>query len=327
MKKSLSVLLACVMILALATVAFASGEASGGLAGTYTYNETNVFGLEIAWTLTLNANGTYALSEENVVAGFATYTGTYTANGSTVTCGPMAEDGPGYYDWADPAGFTVTVSGSTFTPGGSTPAAAGGDASGEASGETSAEAGGADAEAAYVEYIHEWLLAELQVNANLTIEQIEDEFMPLVEAKDYTSFPAEMLYNGMLEQGSAMTFEEFAAQYQPASEEPSGETSSSEPSSAEPAAELSKGGWPLSGSGDTSLAAFKVYLKAYMDCVPEMDGHEEELYDLIDAESWAAPVAMAWENWFEENAMTYDEFAAAGGTYSLHRFDLTSPPA
>ena len=91
--------------------------------------------------------------------------------------------------------------------------------------------------------------------------------------------------------------------------------------------ELSDGGWPLSGSGDTSMDAFKSYLKAYMDCVPEMDGHEEELYGLIDAESWAAPVAMAWENWFEENAMTYDEFVAANGEYSLHMFGLISPAA
>ena len=206
------------------------------------------FGLEIAWTLVLNEDGTYALSEENVVAGYATYTGTYTANGDVITCGPMAEAGPGYYDWADPKGFTVTVSGNSFVPGGA--------ASGEPSSNTS-------------------------------------------------------------------------------SDEPSGETRSAEPSSepvsGEPAsgetAALSKGGWPLSGSGDTSLAAFKTYLKAYMDCVPEMDGHEEELYGLIDAESWAAPVAMAWENWFEENAMTYDEFVAENGTYSLHRFEITSPAA
>ena len=68
-------------------------------------------------------------------------------------------------------------------------------------------------EEAYVEYIHEWLLAELEVNSNMTIEQIEDEFMPLIEAGNYTDFPAEMLYGGMLENGVAMTFEEFAAQY------------------------------------------------------------------------------------------------------------------
>ena len=112
-----------------------------------------------------------------------------------------------------------------------------------------------------------------------------------------------------------------------ASGEPSGEASGAPSGEASGDAALSKGGWPLSGSGDTSMDAFKTYLKAYMDCVPEMDGHEEELYGLIDAESWAAPVAMAWENWFEENAMTYDQFVAAGGAYSLHPFGVTNPPA
>ncbi|MCD7844740.1 MAG: hypothetical protein LUG57_02580 [Oscillospiraceae bacterium] len=92
-------------------------------------------------------------------------------------------------------------------------------------------------------------------------------------------------------------------------------------------AELSDGGWPMSGAGDTSMDAYKSYLKAYMDCVPEMDGHEEELYGLIDAENFEAPVAMAFENWFEENAMTYDEFVAADGTYALHYFGVTSPAA
>ncbi|MCD8117110.1 MAG: hypothetical protein LUE21_08390 [Oscillospiraceae bacterium] len=89
--------------------------------------------------------------------------------------------------------------------------------------------------------------------------------------------------------------------------------------------ELSDGGWPLSGSGDTSMDAYKAYLKAYMDCVPEMDGHEEELYGLIDAENFEAPVAMAFEDWFEENAMSYDEFVAADGVYALHYFGETSP--
>ena len=66
-------------------------------------------------------------------------------------------------------------------------------------------------EDAFVEYIHEWLLAELAVNSNMTIEQVEDEFMPLIEAGDYTSFPAEMLWSGMLNNGVAMTFDEFVA--------------------------------------------------------------------------------------------------------------------
>ena len=101
---------------------------------------------------------------------------------------------------------------------------ASGEAAGEASGEASAET--KTAEEAYVDYVYEWLLAELAVNSSMTIEQVEDEFMPLIEAGDYVTFPADMLYNGMLNSGVAMTFEEFAAQYVPegeASGEPSGE--------------------------------------------------------------------------------------------------------
>ena len=194
----------------------AAAEAGGDVAGVYVYNETNVYGLENVWTLTLNADGTYALNEVNLVAGDATYTGTYTAAGSVVTCGPMAEEGPGFYDWADPAGFVITVSGDGFAPGGEAAAAA-----------------------------------------------------------------------------------EVA---------------------------LSEGGWPLTGSGDTSMDAYKSYLKAYMDCVPEMDGHEEELYGLIDEETFSdPPVCMAFEDQFEQNAMTFDEFVAAGGEYSLAELALTNP--
>lgn len=226
MKKLVSLLAVLCLVLCLCVPALASaepaasgeasGEASGSVAGTYTYTEVNAYSLEILWTLELTDDGAYALTEENVVAGVVTYTGTYTADGSVVTCGPMAEDGPPVYDWSNPAGFVVTVSGEGFVPG---------------------------AQAA----------------------------------------------------------------------------------SGEPAA-LSDGGWPLSGSGDTSMDAYKSYMKAYMDCVPEMDGHEEELYGLIDQEAFAdPPVCMAFEDWFQENAMSYDEFVAAGGVYDLEYFGITNP--
>jgi len=76
-----------------------------------------------------------------------------------------------------------------------------------------AEAPAADDElyAAFVEYIHEWLLNEEANNEQMTLDVVENEFMPLVKAGDFESFPADMLYNGMLETGSPMTFEEFAA--------------------------------------------------------------------------------------------------------------------
>ena len=35
--------------------------------------------------------------------------------------------------------------------------------------------------------------------------------MTLIEAGDYTSFPDEMLWSGMLNKGVAMTFDEFVA--------------------------------------------------------------------------------------------------------------------
>ena len=65
--------------------------------------------------------------------------------------------------------------------------------------------------AAYVNYIHEWLLAEDEVNDQMTSDIVENEFMPLVEAGDFTSFPADMLFNGMLENGAALTYDEFVA--------------------------------------------------------------------------------------------------------------------
>ena len=82
----------------------------------------------------------------------------------------------------------------------------------EPAAEAAPAAGAADPQAAYAEYIHEWLLAELEVNSSMTIDQIENEFMPLVEAGDYVTFPAEMLYGGMLNSGVALTFEEWSAQ-------------------------------------------------------------------------------------------------------------------
>ncbi len=90
---------------------------AASVAGTYTYTEVNAYSLEILWTLELTDDGAYALTEENVVAGVVTYTGTYTADGDVVTCGPMAEAGPPVYDWSNPAGFVVTVSGESFVPG------------------------------------------------------------------------------------------------------------------------------------------------------------------------------------------------------------------
>ena len=94
-------------------------------------------------------------------------------------------------------------------------AGASGEASGESSGDASAEPAAeeaADPQTAYAEYLHEWLLAEDAGNDTMTSDIVENEFMPLILAGDYTTFPAEMLWNGMLNNGSPMTFEEWSAQ-------------------------------------------------------------------------------------------------------------------
>ncbi|MCD7769704.1 MAG: hypothetical protein LUH36_06295 [Oscillospiraceae bacterium] len=85
-------------------------------------------------------------------------------------------------------------------------------ASGE-SAEPAAEtvAAGDTSEAAYVEYLHQWLQAEDEVNETMTEDVVENEFMPLIEAGDYTTFPAEMLWGDMLVNGNPMTYEEFVA--------------------------------------------------------------------------------------------------------------------
>ena len=94
---------------------FAPG-APAGEAKVYTYSETNGMGLEISWTLTLNADGSYVLTEVNAFVGEVSYQGSsYTVDGNTVTCGAMAS-APAVSDWAKAEGFTATIDGETFTP-------------------------------------------------------------------------------------------------------------------------------------------------------------------------------------------------------------------
>ena len=95
----------------------ACGGSKNDVVGTYTFTETNAVGLQISWSLELKEDGTYALSETNDFLGTVTYAGTsYTAEDGVVSCGSMTE-GPAYYVWANPAGFTATLNADgTFTP-------------------------------------------------------------------------------------------------------------------------------------------------------------------------------------------------------------------
>ena len=98
-----------------------------------------------------------------------------------------------------------------------------GDASGEPSGEASeppasasventAHGGtpGATSEADYQAYLKAWLAAEHAVNANMTDEAV-GEFEACIDAMDFEAFPGDMLFNGMLTTGSAMTYDQFVA--------------------------------------------------------------------------------------------------------------------
>lgn len=104
--------------------------------------------------------------------------------------------------------------------------AEGGDASGEPSGEmggdvpsdvpasasqTNSAHGTASAdEAGYKEYLHAWLDAEFAVNTTMD-DSTKTEFEACIEALDFTTFPGDMFFSGMLTTGAAMTYDEFIA--------------------------------------------------------------------------------------------------------------------
>lgn len=143
-------------------------------------------------------------------------------------------------------------------------------------------------EDAFIDYIHDWLYDELAINSLMSEDIIENEYMPEVRAFDFVSFPAEMLYNGMLEQGCPMTFEEFAAQYQAAA------------------------------GGDVTWQDYIDFLwNSFKDTAPDPDA----LKTLLDSTpDWAFIEenieSGPWYKFFGEdyyNATTWDEFAANGG--------------
>lgn len=163
----------------------------------------------------------------------------------------------------------------------------------DASGEPSGDA--VSVEEAYVDYIHEFLLNELTVNTGgMTIEIIENEFMPAVEAGKYDEFPADMLYNGMLDSGVAMTFEEFAAQYVPAEEAA-----------------------PASGEAQSVEDAYADYLRDFLEAELEVNSSmmpehvEEILAAALAGETDSFPGDILFNGMLVSgNAMTFDEFAA-----------------
>lgn len=304
MKKLLALTMIAVFALCLCVPAMAAGTYTvtviNGMDGSVAETFEVADGEDLVFTISCAAPcdmGPTADGEEG--AGVETTSGTIAY--SNITTG-----GPNAYPTAE----TVTISGITedctvtVTPNpdeaeaefptiteGEGDSSASGEASGEASDEASGEASGeaVSVEDAYVEYLHEWLLAEDEVNDTMTSDIVENEFMPLLQAHDYTTFPAEMLWGDMLETGNPMTFEEFAAQYT-----------------------------ADSGEGDTSEEAYKEYLKAFVAAVPANEGVEDEFYAVIDAgDYYSFPMEIGFSGYWGEIPMTLEEFQAAGGVYVL----------
>jgi hypothetical protein len=272
LSKILALSLALCMVLSAGAFASGdpSGEAAGIQAGSYT-DGVNTLVVAEDGSFTMDKTGQNMEGEDFVL----TLTGTIAADG-TITIDGMFDGDINLIDLATDEQMADDL----------------------ASVQSALDAGAAtslSAEEAYVEYIHEFLLAELEVNSSMTIDQVEDEFMPLIEAGDYTSFPADMLYSGMLNSGVAMTFEEFAAQYVPAA-----------------------------AGGDTSEEAYHAYLKEYVAAVPAVsDDQFAEFAALIDASDYTTmPADMLFNaTWWGYAAMTYDEFVAANGVYEIPAFD------
>ena len=134
-----------------------------------------------------------------------------------------------------------------------------------------------------------------------SIEQVEDEFMPLVEEMNFTDFPAEMIYSGMLESGVPMTFEEFAAQYTPAA---------------------------AAGGYSADEAGYKAYLKDWVAANPAVQANIDEFNAAIDAGAYGDfPLEMCFtDQWFGFAALSLDAFVAAGGVAEIPAFDPNLAP-
>lgn len=76
--------------------------------------------------------------------------------------------------------------------------------------------------------------------------------------------------------------------------------------------------------GDTSEEAYKAYLKEFVRAIPAFN--EETIGNLeagIDAGEYDAPPSnmIFSDQFFGHAAMSYDEFVAAGGEYTIPEFD------
>ena len=129
----------------------------------------------------------------------------------------LADGAAGVFGSARGGGVRGGEGGGESAEGESEGESAEGESEGEAAEGEAPEAAPADDAAAeidpldaYKAYMTEWLMAEFEVNDTMTEDNLP-EFQACIDANDYSQFPGDMFFNGMLENGNAMTFDEFVA--------------------------------------------------------------------------------------------------------------------
>lgn len=271
----------------------------------YSEPVTGVAILDVAFQmhgwLVVDEEGNYSVSEEYVALEEPDSSGGESAEGESAE----GESAEGAAEGESPAegapagespaeGAPEGESPAEGAPAGEAPAAPAEDKAAAAPAEEALAVSEEELKEAYINYIHEWLLAEDEVNDAMDSNIVENEFMPLVEKMDFTSFPADMLFNGMLENGTAMTIEEFAEVYQPAADD------------------------KAAASEDDMLEAYKQYMIEWLNAENEIneamtDEQIPEFMACIEANDYSQfPGDMFFNGMLESgSAMTYDEFIAA----------------
>ena len=239
------------------------------------------------------------------------------AEGVVLTVGEEEYEA-GTYTAADFAAVAAEEAGESEGAAAEEAASEGGESEGEAAEEAASEGESAAEEApaeeapaaagdtsleAYKAYMHAFLDAEELLNATMQSDGSKAEFEACIDNNDYETFPGDMFFSGMLESGVAMTYDEFVAAGGAATEAAAAEEGAADP---------------------TSREAYHEYLYKWLD--NELANNSSmtednlpEFYACIDADDYETfPGDMLFGGMLETGvAMTYDEFVAAGGEYTI----------
>ena len=163
-------------------------------------------GAKVYGDITELADGSYLLvpSDEMIPAGEygKAFVGAAAPAGAGGPGGPGGDPGAGGPGGDPGAGGPGGESGEGESPEGEAPA--------KAPAAESPAAGGDDVLEAYHQYLKDWIDAEKEINSQMEDSHLE-EFYAAVDADNFSEMPGDMFFNGMLESGVAMTYDEFIA--------------------------------------------------------------------------------------------------------------------